>query len=250
MDTILNDLVFVVAYLDDILKNSQNVEQRKEHVHKVFSRIQEYGFKLNESKCDFFMEKIRYLRHIVDNDGRKPDSKRATTIKDMPAPENVSSLQSFLGQANYYIVFIPNMHNLHAPLNELLKKDKDWEWSPKCQKAFVKIKEVLTSNLFLTHYNPDLKIIVASDASSYGIGACILHKMPDGCHKPVAHTSRTLLPAVKNYSQIEKRLLGIIFAVTKFHRYIHGRHFIVQTDHKPLLTIFGSKNRSACAYSK
>ena len=113
-------------------------------------------------------------------------------------PKNVSALQSFLGLANYYHLFKPNMLNLRAPLNELLKKYKDWEWTPECQEAFVKIKEVLTLDLFLIHYNPDLDIIVASDASSYGIGACILFKMPDRSHKPVAYASRTLFPAENN----------------------------------------------------
>ena len=110
--------------------NSQNVEQHKEHVHKVFSRIQEYGFKLNESKCNFFMEKIRYLGYIINKDGRRPDPKWATAIKDIPAPGNISSLQNFLRLAKYYHVFMPNMLNLHAPLNKLLKKDKDLEWTP------------------------------------------------------------------------------------------------------------------------
>ena len=160
---------------------------------------------MKESKCDFFMEKIKYLGYFINKDGRWLDPERATTIKNMPAPINVSSLQSFLGLANYYRMFIPNIHNLRVPLNELLKKGKDWEWTPECQEAFVKIKEVLTSDLFLTHDNPDLDIIVASDASSYGIRACILYKMPDGSHKPVAHASRTLLSAEKNDSQIKKK---------------------------------------------
>ena len=144
----------------------------------------------------------------------------------MPTPENVSALQSFLGLANDYQVFIPDMYNLRAPLNEFLKKDKDWEWAPECQEVFVKIKEVLLSDLFLTHYNPDLDIIVASNAYSNGTGTCILHKIPDESHKPVAHAPRTLLPAKKTCSQIEE-LLGIIFAVTKFSWYIHDRHFML-----------------------
>ena len=82
---------------------------------------------------------------------------------------------------------------------------------------------------------------ITSDASSYGIGACILHKLPDGSRKAVAHASRSLLPSEKQYSQTEKEALWIIFAVTKFHRYLHGRRFQLQTDHKSLITIFGSK---------
>ena len=107
--------------------------------------------------------------------------------------------------------------------------------------AFEKLKEVLTSELFLTHNNPDFDIIVASDASAYETGACILHKMSDGSTKPIAHTSRTLLPAERNYSQTEKESLIIIFAVTRFHKYLLRRHFKLQTDHKPLISIFGSK---------
>ena len=160
------------------------------------------------------------------------------------------------------------MQNLRQPLNELLKKDKPWLWTPECQESFEKIKKTLecqglfekikktpeclesfekikktlTSDLSLTHYDPPtLNFIVTSDASSYGICACILHKLPDGSRKAVAHASRSLLPAEKQYSQIEKEDLGIIFAVTKFRRYLHERRFTLQTDHKPLITIFGSK---------
>lgn len=90
------------------------------------------------------------------------------------------------------------------------------------------------------HYDPKLDI-VASDASLYGNQACIVHKLKDVPLKPIAHESRTLLPAVKGYSQIEKEALVIIFAVMKLHRYIHKRHFKLQTNHRPLLTKFGSK---------
>ena len=241
MDNMLNGLDFSVAYLDDILISSQDIEQHRKHVFEVFQRIQDFGFKIKHTKCDFFMKKIKYLGQIIDESGRRPDPERASAIKNMPAPKNISELQSFLGLANYYNVFVPNMHNLRAPLNNLLRKDIEWEWTTECQETFEKIKKILTSDLFLAHYDPTQEIVVASDASSYGIGACLLHKMKDGSMKPVSHASRTLLPAEKNYSQIEKEALGIVYAVTKFHRFIHGRTFTLQTDHKPLLTIYGSK---------
>ena len=133
------------------------------------------------------------------------------------------------------------MHNLRAPLNKLLKKGAKWEWLELCPKAFDKIKNMLTSELSLTHYDPKQEIIMASDASEYGIGAVIFHKFKDGNTKPVGHASRTLLPAEKKYSQIEKESLAIIYACKKFHKYTHGRRFILQTDRRPLLSIHGSK---------
>ena len=165
----------------------------------VFDKLQEYSFKVKEAKCDFFLSVIKYLRHIINKDGRRPGPDWATAIIDMPAPDNVQALQSFLGLANFYQIFMKNMHNLRAPLNELLKKDKTWSWTPECQAAFEKNKRD-TSDLSLTHYDPKLDIIVASDATFYGIEACILHKLPDGTRKAIAHASRSLLPAEKQYS--------------------------------------------------
>ena len=190
----------------------------------VFEKLQEYGSKVKEAKCDFFLPEIKYLGHIINRNCRRLDSVKANAIRNIPAPDNVQALQSFLGLANFYRGFIKNMQNLREPLNELFKKNKPWLWTPECQVSFEKIKKTLTSDLSLTRYDLSLDIIVASDASSYGIGVCILHKPPDGSRKAVAHESRSLLPAEKQYSQIEKEALGIL-----------------QTDHKPLITIFGSK---------
>ena len=133
------------------------------------------------------------------------------------------------------------MHNLRAPLNALLKKDSTWKWTPECKEAFNKIKNILTSDLSFAHYNPQSDIIVASDASSHSIGACILHKMPDRSKK--TSSTRFTFPIALREALLSdrKEALAIIFAVTKFHRYLHGRFFKLQTDHKPLLTIFRLK---------
>ena len=88
------------------------------------------------------------------------------------------------------------------------------------------------------HYDPKLPLILECDASPYGVGAELSHQFPDGVECPIAYASRSLNNADKNYSQIEKEGLAIIFGLSKFNMYLHGRRFILCTDHKPLLKIF------------
>ena len=123
MDTMLGGFDFIFVNLDDIVISSKTKELHREHLNKVFAQIREFGFKVKEAKCDFCMNKIKYLGHIIDKDGRRLDPERATAIKDMPSPHNVTTLQNFLGLANYYQSFIKNLHDIRTLLNELLKKD-------------------------------------------------------------------------------------------------------------------------------
>lgn len=133
------------------------------------------------------------------------------------------------------------MKQLRAPLDNLLKKDAHWNWTSECQQSFDKFKVILCSNLLLTHFDPAKEIIVAADASNYGLGAVIMHRIPTGEIKPIAHASRSLTSAEANYGQIEKEALALVFGVTRFHKMLYGRRFFLQTDHQLLIKIFGSK---------
>ena len=114
-------------------------------------------------------------------------------------------------------------------------------WSNECNQAFELAKEKLVSADVLVHYDSTLPVKLAGDASAYGVGAVISHVMPDGTERPIAFASKTLSSSERNYSQIEKEGLALIFGVKKFHTYLYGRRFTLVTDHKPLTTIFGPK---------
>ena len=241
MDTMLADVPGAAAYLDDVIVVGRTEEEHRANLDTVFKRIEEFGFHIRLDKCKLFMPQVKYLGFIIDKYGRRPDPAKIEAIQNMPPPTDVTTLRSFLGLINYYGNFIKEMRELRAPLDALLKKDTKWNWSKACQNAFDRTKAILSSDLLLTHYDPHLDIVVAADASNYGIGAVISHRFPDGSEKAIAHASRSLTATEKNYGQIDKEALALVFAVKKFHRMIHGRKFTLLTDHKPLLAVFGSK---------
>ena len=128
------------------------------------------------------------------------------------------------------------------PLNQLLRKNTVWVWKSKHQKAFEAAKQLLSKELALAHYDFKWQIIkLYCDALAYGLGAYLVHIMDDGSEKPVAYASRTLTKPEKEYTQIEREKLGIIFGVRRFHQFLYGRPFTLVTDHQPLCRIFGSK---------
>ena len=175
---------------------------------------------------------------MIDKEGLHKTQGKIEAIRDAPAPENVSQLKSILGLINYYGKFLPDLASVLHPLHELLRKETKWKWTKICQEAFDKVKELVVSDMVLTHFNPDLPISLACDASPYGLGAVISHLYPDGSERPIAFASRSLAPAEKNYSQIDKEALGIIWGIKKFHSYLYGQKFKLITDHQPLIYIF------------
>ena len=174
----------------------------------------------------------------MDREGIHKEPSKTEAILNAPTPKTESELCSFLGMLNYYGNFIPHLSTLFKPLNSLLQADSKWMWTKQCCEAFNQAKSKLTSSNVLTHYDTALPISMTADASAYGLGAIISHTFPDGSERPIAFASRTLSPSERNYAQIEKEALALIFGVKKFHQYLYGRKFTLITDHKPLTTIF------------
>ena len=104
---------------------------------------------------------------------------------------------------------------------------------------------MLQSSQLLVHFNPQLPLMLSCDASAFGIGAVLAHKMSDGSEKPIGYASRTLNKAERNYSQLEKEGLSCVFGVKHFYSYLFGHPFELVTDHKPLLGLFGKSKPSS-----
>jgi hypothetical protein len=183
-------------------------------------------------------DKIEFCGHVIDAEGLHKTSKKVEAVLNAPEPKNVSELRAFLGLVNYYGRFMENLATHSAPLYNLLKDNSKFIWNEKCRDAFQKIKELVTSDQVLVHYDPQKPVTLATDASPYGLGAVLSHTMPDGSEKPIAFASRTLIQAETKYAQIDKEALRLVWGVKKFHTYLYGKKFTLVTDHQPLVSIF------------
>jgi hypothetical protein len=142
------------------------------------------------------LDKLQWIGHIVGAEGIKVDPAKTDTVRSWPTPKNASHVRSFLGQANYFRKFIKDFAKIAHPLTELTRKDTTWAWTDKCQQAFDRLKDALTSTP-----NPEFSqpFEVSTDASGYGLGAVLSQN-----GHPVAFESRELTPAERNYTTTEQ----------------------------------------------
>ena len=131
----------------------------------------------------------------------------------MPRPDNVSSLKSFLGSVQFYSKFLPNLATVTEPLYKLTRNNTKWSWNEEQEIAFTSLKQMLSTETVLAHFDPSLPIGVSCDASSVGIGAVLFHRFPNGSKRPITNVSKTLSATKRKYSQIQKEALSIIFAL-------------------------------------
>ena len=222
MDTILQGIDGVACYIDDIIITGKTTEEHLEHLEEVLRCLLRHGVQVKKPKCHFFQPSVIFLGYRIDAEGIHPTDEKLKAIVDAPAPKNLQELRSFLCLINYYGKFIPNAATILAPLNGLLCQDAVWKRTEECQKSFDLAKKTQTPSEVLVHYDPSLPLRMAGNASAYGVGAVIAHILPDGTERPMAFASRTLTSSEKNYAQVEKEALSLIFGVKHFHVYLYG----------------------------
>ena len=251
IESLLQGIPGVIVYVDDILISRATEAEHLESLAEVLKQLAAAGFRAKPHKCKFMVPHIEFLGHLVDANGIRPLPEKICAIQQAPTPTNLTELKSYLGLISYYGKFLPNLSTRLAPLYKLLSKKVPWRWTPETERAFQQSKEMLTSKQLLTHYNPQLPLVLVCDASAYGVGFVLAHLMSDGTEKPIAYASRTLYAAERNYSQIEKEGVLCVFGVKKFYAYLFGRKFTLITDHRPLLSLLsGQKPTSMQALAR
>ena len=280
MYLILGDLEFVIIYIDDITVHSQTIEEHFEHLSIVFQRLKKANLKLNPKKCVWFRTDLNLLGHNVSAAGIRMDSRKIMAVQNFPIPNTLLLLLCFLGMTGYYRRFIKNYASIVAPLQQQLKKDLDvakshekpeqqlvkhqqkrrlkiskLEWTEECDKAFKFLKQKITEDPILAHFDPTLPIILHTDACHYASGGIMsqIHQLNKTTHdakknnsstveRVVSFNSRLFDQAELNYPTSEKECQAIVDCVKSNKSYLVGNHFKVFTDHIAIISVFKLKD--------
>jgi len=233
VDGIFRDLPFVVVYIDDILIFSNSIEEHKEHLEKVLSRLDSVNLKIKGSKSSLFQDKVNFLGYQFSKEGIKPIPEKVKCLLDLPNPSNTKVLQRYMGMFNFYQRCIPRYSDKSKNLRDLLNS-QEFLWKSIHQEEFDNLKLSIKEASELSYPSPNANFTVTADASSYAIGAC-LHQVVDGICFPLCFFSRKMSDAERRYSTFDRELLAIFCALKKWRDLISGSQVTIFTDHKPLV---------------
>ena len=257
MDKVMFDAPNTVTFIDDILIHSKSQSEQVQHLDTALSRLAKSGLKLNLPKCIFMKQEVPYLGHTLTAEGIKPGLDKWKALVDTRPPTDLPSLRSFLGLANFFRKFVADYSRKAAPLHKLTRQDNSWHKGPlpaEAMAAFQKLKEDIATAppLRLPSSTGTFHLFVDGATGSAepegpegGLGACLLQDN-DGTFKPVAFASRSLEKHEKNYSATTIELAAMVYSMEHFAPLLKGRRFYLYTDHKPLVTMSATQQRTHC----
>ncbi|XP_052691254.1 uncharacterized protein LOC128169132 [Crassostrea angulata] len=246
MRKILQGMNGVENFIDDVIVFTDTFEEHLHILKTVFERLRDAGLAARPTKCFIGFDKIDCLGHMVGNKCLEPEQDKIDAVRNAPIPQTKKQVRAFLGLAGFYRKFIPNFSAIAIPLSDLTKKGQPNKviWTESQQRAFDTLKHMLSERPILKLPEFNETFILRTDAADDGIGAVLL-QMEDDEKLPVAYASRKLQPREKAYAVIEKECLAVVWGIQKFHQYLYGREFLLETDHQPLTYLNKAKTENS-----
>ncbi|GJW76604.1 putative reverse transcriptase domain-containing protein [Tanacetum coccineum] len=222
--------------LCDILIYSKNKQEHEEHLKIILELLKKEELYAKFSKCEFWIPKVQFLGHVIDNKGIHVDPAKIESVKDWASPKTPTEIRQFLGLAGYYRRFIEGFSKIAKPMTKLTQKKVKFEWGDKQEAAFQLLKQKLCSAPILALPEGSEDFIVYCDASKKGLGAVLMQR-----EKVISYASRQLKIHEKNYTTHDLELGAVVFALKIWRHYLYGTKCTVFTDHKSLQHILDQK---------
>ena len=198
-----------------VIYGRSNLEHDK-HLINFLEVFRKNTLTLNPDKMQFRLPQVSFFGHQWSARGLSPDPKKIAAVKRVILSRDVETMRSFLGPVNYLNRFSPCLAELSEPLREICRQDMEFELTESVHVAFSRTKEEISKNVTLPYFNPRSETTLQTDASKKGLGAVILQDS-----RPVMFASQALTGAEK-----------------KFHYFLYGKQFTLETNHKPLVSIY------------
>ena len=236
----------VVIFIDDLLVYSPDEEQHEKDLARVMQRLRELKLECKLSKCRLFRETVSFLGYELRPNGIAVQQDKVQAIRDWPTPTSAAELRSFIGLATFYRRFVKGFSKIGAPLFELMKKDRKFEWTDEARLAFEELKAELQRTPVLAVPRDDWTFALTTDSSDFAIGAVLSQTNPETNEtRPVCFMSKKLSDAERRWPTHEQELFAIVRALTTWRHYLFGAKFKIYTDHRSLQYLFTQPNLSA-----
>ena len=237
---------FVLCYIDDILVFRPNLEIHLQHLHEVFQRLRDAKLTLKPSKCQFGVDKVIFLGHVISENGVAVDPRNTDKVQNFPVPVTQKQLRGFLGLCNYYRRFVKDFARICVPLNALLKKEvkrnfSSSDWTTDCQNAFETLKRALVSPPILRFVDMNKEFILSTDASGGALGYVLGQMDDDGREYVIAYGGRAIRPEEQSWHSNELECLAIISGIEAYRHYLSHRHFRINTDNAAMKWLMDKK---------
>lgn len=232
-----------IGYFDDLIAMGETWSEFLQNVQTLLDRLRQYGIKAKTDKCFMGDPVVKFLGHIVDATGIKPNPAKVADLKAMAYPKTKKEMRSMLGLFTFFSRYIPKYAILAQPLFELTAANTTFKLLDTHRAAIDALKQALVDDCMLAHFKFDLPTKLSCDASDKAVGGILMQEetlinektlVEEKSWRPISYYSQVLLPHQKNYTVSEKELLGILIGITKFRNYLEGKEFTVETDHHAL----------------
>jgi transposase InsO family protein len=242
----------VAIFVDDgVVKGSVEADQTEvlpgvrryvyDHVQDVVDVMKtliQAGLTVSGTKCKFGMEEVEVLGYQCTPQGRTVTKEKADKIKNWPVPTNKTEVRSFVACCAFYRPLIQHFSIIADPLYHLQKKSVPFYWNESQQHSFVELKLRISSYPVIqppNYSDATRPLILTVDASPIGAGAVLGQENEERVRYVVKYESCLFNSTQRRYAQIKRELYGLYQMVKKLRKYVHGVHFIIETDARSVI---------------
>ena len=233
LDAIFIGMEVVTGIADDMVIAGKDEMEHDRNFLAFMEKCMSNNLTLNVERIQLKQSQVSFYGHCWLKQGISPDPKKTEALNHMEFPLDKKTMRSFLGMVNYLNRYSAFSAHLAAPLSALTHQAMDYKPGKEHYENFNRLKMEVSNMRALPYFDVNAETILQMDASKKGLGACIIQKM-----KVVCYASRALTKTEQNYQNLEREALGTIWGMEKFHFFLYGNEFTLETDQKPLVSIY------------